>query len=70
MYPLSRQRERAGVRVDIVIIFPLTVALRYPVFFELSIVERDFILSPLGRGDTAEYFPTISYQRQPPPPIP
>jgi hypothetical protein len=49
---LSRWRERVGVRVDI--IFPLTVALRHPVFFELSIVERDFILSPEGRGDHKE----------------
>jgi hypothetical protein len=48
-FTLSRQRERARVRVDIYV-FPLTAALRHPVFLDLYKSVRDFILSPQGRG--------------------
>jgi hypothetical protein len=46
--PLSRWRERAGVRVGIRRDFPLTAALRHPVLPYLCKAERDLILSPRG----------------------
>jgi len=47
MIPLSRKRERDGVRVGLQK-YPLTVALRHPVFSDLYKAVRDFLLSPQG----------------------
>ncbi len=62
-FTLSRWRERDRVRpkvalwpVDMIITFPLTAALRHPVFSNLRKAERDFILSPEGRGNFCGLF--------------
>jgi hypothetical protein len=52
IYSLSRWRERARVRVDIIsMVFPSLPILRHPAFPDLCKAERDSILSPEGRGD-------------------